>query len=212
MLIELNIDVEDIGLSKATKALRLLGKSDEQICEMLGVNDLPPRHPKSKLIDRSFLPCLCPHCESPIVSGYCTFHEDRVRLEVSGKLIIRRHTGACVCCGKGVIFEVTSETITTGPVITCDEYTMGCSNGFSARGVHTTTPLFSQYDPETKLHHIRVGVEILGSVNFINLVDKGVSPFDPNYHDNFCEGVGQTLEMAMEKLKSDFEKLSKSLF
>jgi hypothetical protein len=61
-----------------------------------------------------------------------------------------------------------------------------------------------------KLFWCRQAVAIMGSFNFPDS-DK-ISPFDPNFHDNYIEGKGKTKEEALAQMQEEAKEISDSLW
>lgn len=61
-----------------------------------------------------------------------------------------------------------------------------------------------------KLFWCRQAVAIMGSFNFSDS-DK-ISPFDPNFHDNYIEGKGKTKEEALSHMQEGAKEISDSLW
>ena len=59
-------------------------------------------------------------------------------------------------------------------------------------------------------YEARVGVALLGMVQDPN--NEIDNPFDPEYPENFCKGIGMTEEAALRALKADMLSMSQSLF
>lgn len=63
-----------------------------------------------------------------------------------------------------------------------------------------------------KLFWCRQAIAIMGSFNMsIDEIEK-ISPFDPNFNDNYVEGKGKTKDEALAKMKKDAEEISDSLW
>lgn len=85
----------------------------------------------------------------------------------------------------------------------------------SALGISGTTKVFvretvnDNYDP---MFTARMGIAVFGVTQ---RKDPGLSeanPFDPDFGDNFAEGIGNTEIQALADLKQDVDDLSKTLF
>lgn len=63
-----------------------------------------------------------------------------------------------------------------------------------------------------KLFWCRQAIAIMGSFNMSNEEIEMISPFDPNFHDNYVEGKGKTKEEALAQMQKGTEEISNSLF
>lgn len=78
----------------------------------------------------------------------------------------------------------------------------------SSLGVVGVTPVFVR-KMGTKFV-ARCGIALMGQLMDENSVNK--NPFDDNFLDNIVEGIGDTEEEALAKLKKDSNDISISLF
>lgn len=63
-----------------------------------------------------------------------------------------------------------------------------------------------------KLFWCRQAITIMGSFNMPYEEIKKISPFDPNFHDNYIEGKGKTKEEALAKMAKEAGEISDSLW
>jgi len=79
-------------------------------------------------------------------------------------------------------------------------------------GVAGTTEVFVKKTPSTcqdflYKYEVRMGVAIMGSSDH-----QTDNPFDEDFHDNYAEGKGYTLEVALRKLKESIKFIQDSLW
>lgn len=63
-----------------------------------------------------------------------------------------------------------------------------------------------------KLFWCRQAIAIMGSFNMPIEEIERISPFDPNFHDNYIEGKGKTKEEALLQMQKGAEEISDSLW
>lgn len=59
-----------------------------------------------------------------------------------------------------------------------------------------------------KSHWCRMAVAIMGSFNMPSKEIATISPFDPNFCDNYVEGKGRTKKEALKNMKNSMNELS----
>lgn len=57
----------------------------------------------------------------------------------------------------------------------------------------------------------RVGIAILGRTNMSKADLKRLTPFDPEFHDNYGRGLGSTRGLALAALRRDLEMTADTL-
>lgn len=85
----------------------------------------------------------------------------------------------------------------------------------SALGVSGTTKVFVREtvdDNNVPLFAARMGIALFGVTNRKDAALSEANPFDPDFNDNFAEGIGNTEAQALADLKKDVDDLSKMLF
>lgn len=80
----------------------------------------------------------------------------------------------------------------------------------SAIGVAGTTQVFVRKVGDKYV--ARVGIAILGQTNMKEAELANSNPFDDSFRDNYAEGIGKTLQEAIDNLKKDIKKTSESLW
>lgn len=80
----------------------------------------------------------------------------------------------------------------------------------AAIGVAGTTNAFVQQIGDQYV--ARVGIAILGQTNMKEAELQNANPFDADFRDNFAEGIGKTLQEAVDNLKKDIKAISESLW
>jgi hypothetical protein len=117
--------------------------------------------------------------------------------------------GHCPWCGIGVQMMIT-ESSTRIQLTNCTIDEIGENKVYTcgALGVAGVTPVVVRKTAEG--FSARVGIAIMGSMNFPQL--EGCNPFDPNYHDNYCQGHGKTEKEALDALLKDVKHMSETLF
>ena len=160
-------------------------------------------------MNNSFQQVACPWCGVMILSGEARFSKN----DSDPKRVKINHS-YCWACKKGVIFEVTDGT-KDAVKASQPKYCLLIEDSGGCPQVHGTTDIYmtrgdaNTYncaDPEIT---VRMGISIMGGVNFDSM--RGACPFDPNYHDNYVEGKGNTIDEALIVMKKECEKISNGL-
>ena len=63
-----------------------------------------------------------------------------------------------------------------------------------------------------KKHWCRMAIAIMGTYNMTDKEIETISPFDPEFNDNYVEGKGTTKEEAFANMEKDMESMSDSLW
>lgn len=80
----------------------------------------------------------------------------------------------------------------------------------SQAGVAGTTKVFVRKVGDKFV--ARVGIVILGSTNMKEGELAVSNPFDPDFEDNYAEGIGVTQEAAIEDMKKDMGDIAESIW
>lgn len=167
--------------------------------EIMGYKEIAPKR-LHYLFERG----TCPYCLGVILSGeigFATTDDDNRKKE---------QYGFCIHCRQPLMFVFEksiglTEVKKVQPISVVNDYAFS-----SGSGVQRTTACYIQKCDNDDSYEARVGIAVMGSVNFDSCRDA--CPFDPNYHDNYCKGVGKTLQEALKALNDDLCKMRDMLF
>ncbi len=212
------------------RSLQRVGLTREAIREEIGLTEkqmdnICQAKMPVKRKDCSFLQGICPGigCAATVLTGPANFRiEDDP--EVS-KGLMRHGSTFCVKCGLGLLWHVGyDEKVVMQPYMNgmLEEWIEGMVEldvVVARTGVQLTTSIWSitRGDTggggggETVVSVVaRAGVAMMGLANFKG--SWGANPFDPNFHDNYVEGVGKCKMEAGAALAEELTKLTNTLF
>lgn len=62
--------------------------------------------------------------------------------------------------------------------------------------------------PNGKWYWCRMAIAIMGSFNMTDEQIRTISPFDPQFNDNYVEGKGRTKQEALKNMEKDMQIIS----
>ena len=78
------------------------------------------------------------------------------------------------------------------------------AEGHSCRPLHSTTDIWARLHGD--LIELRMGWSFPGNI----IVHEDMNPFDPEYHDNYINGLGMTIETAWKSLEREAKLTAES--
>lgn len=144
-----------------------------------------------------YMDCNCPNCIEKVLVHFPNLEE---------KSFVEKE---CPWCLFDLVFEFIKTSESEGQITTRIHERFQGPGSTAIKGI-TNLVIQKQLINNEWLYVARIGIAILGSVNFEQCINA--NPFDPDYHDNYIEGKGLTKEEAINNILSEQENLSKGLF